>query len=395
MRTTFLLCFLGLLGCSGEDAASQPNGSGGSSGASTGGAGAGSSGAAGASGGQAGAATGGNAGNGASAGSGGNTVGMFVAQGHMGRTLRSCDDGETWIDDKSDDAAAKCFSGSVDCDHNAGAANGIVFHQGAFYATYGWGTPGGIRKSADGVQWEEVLTGTTFGGIAASPSLLVAAAREPQTSADQGGTWSKQASLSIGNIWNIREAAFSGGADGRFVMAGNDGADRVIAVSADGKNFDAPSFPGDCDVSFYRSGGIAAGAGAIVISDGGAKACRSTDAGASWSTVDIGSDFDSQLLHDGKQFVAYKTGTRLSSVDGAVWQSTPTVPGSLSLGVIAVSDQGTYVGVRGGWDTWYEKQRFYRSADGIAWQELPAGSFSGGHPIIHMAFGRVPAALCP
>ncbi|MCA9592553.1 MAG: hypothetical protein KC776_04555 [Myxococcales bacterium] len=387
---TIFFAFL-LLGCSSSDPAADPGPSGGAAGASgnggsaTGGSGGTGGGAAGAPGG------GGSAG---TPGSGGTTndVGMFVAQGHMGRTVRSCDDGKTWIDDTSDDSAARCFENGFDCDHNAAAANGIAFHQGAFYATFGWGEPGGIRKSTDGVSFTTVLTDTTFGGVAASADMVLGAARAPQASQDQGATWVQEPSLDIGNIWNIREAAYG---EGRFVMVGNDGDNRVIAVSADGKTFDLPTIPAGCNISFYRSGGIAAGGGAIVISDGGAMACRSTDAGATWNTVDMGSDFGSLLINDGTRFMAYKNGALLSSGDGASWKETPTTPGNLALGAIAASDHGSYVGVRGGWDSWYEKQRFYRSDDGVIWEELPAGSYSGGHPIIHIAYGKVPASVCP
>jgi hypothetical protein len=386
LATLFLL-----VGCGSDDSSNAA--AGGAAGAAAGGA-AGSGGSAGsAAGGGAGGTAGGGGGSGG-AGAGGAVVGMFVAQGHMGRTTISCDDGKTWTHDQSDDDAARCFESGFDCDHNAGAANGIVFIGGAFFATYGWGTPGGVRKSSDGKAWTEVLGGTTFGGMAAGNGVVLGAAREPQTSSDQGSSWTKQSSIPLGQIYNIREAHFTGGGDGRFVLVGNDGASRAIAVSADGKSFTLPSVPPDCDISFYRSGGIAAGGGAIVISDGGAKACRSTDQGATWASVDMGSDISSLLLHDGARFVAWKQGALLESSDGQSWKQSPTTPANLNLGAVAASDAGTYVAVRGGWSNWYDKQRFYRSDDGITWNEIAAGNYTGSHPIIHIAHGKVPPSAC-
>lgn len=380
-------------GCGSDDAA--PANAAGSAGASSGGA-SGSGGSAGSAAGSGGVAgnTGGTGASDGGAGTGGNWVGMFVAQGHMGRTIVSCDDGKSWTGNQSDDDAARCFESGFDCDHNAGAANGIVFAGGAFFATYGWGTPGGVRKSSDGKIWNEVLTGTTFGGVAASEQLVLGAARDPQTSADWGDNWTQQASIPLGQIYNIREAHFTGGSSGRFILVGNSGANRAIAVSTDGKSFSLPSVPADCDISFYRSGGIAAGGGAIVVTDGGAKACRSDDQGATWARVDMGSDVDSLLLHDGTRFVAWKQGTLVESSDGQVWKQSPTTPANLQLGAVAVSDAGTYVGVRGGWSNWYDKQRFYRSSDGSSWDEVASGSYTGSHPIIHIAYGKVPASAC-
>src|SRR5262245_52167588 len=78
----------------------------------------------------------------ASAADGGDNglVPVFVAQGHVGRTTISCDDGRTWVGNRSDDDSIRCFSG-VDCDHHPGAAHGVVFGHGWFFATFGWGQP--------------------------------------------------------------------------------------------------------------------------------------------------------------------------------------------------------------------------------------------------------------
>lgn len=75
--------------------------------------------------------------------------------------------------------------------------------------------------------------------------------------------------------------------------------------------------------------------------------------------------------------------------------STQTSPGAL-LGAVDRSDKGTYAGVRGGWQEYYEKQQFYRSTDGITWDELPVGSFVGSHPVqfITHGFGEK-SAVCP
>jgi hypothetical protein len=62
---------------------------------------------------------------------------------------------------------------------------------------------------------------------------------------------------------------------------------------------------------------------------------------------------------------------------------------------VAVS-AGTFVAVKGGWQVWYEQQRFYRSTDGVTWDELPDGAYRQGHPITAMVAGFAQrSSVCP
>lgn len=340
------------------------------------------------------AATTGSSGTGGAGGAHPGLVPMFVAQGHLGRTMISCDQGATWVANRSDDDAARCFANGVDCDHSPGAANGVAWGDGWFYATFGWGQPGSVRRSHDGVTWEKVLNDTTFGGMAFGDGKVLAGSRYPRLSADDGATWTELAEVPL-DIWNVREVAFAPFENGRFILVGNDGETRRIAVSADdGKSWKLPTVPADCAISFYQSGGIASGKGTLLVTDGGAHVCRSVDGGASWTTGDLGGDIESHLVWTGKEFMAWGGGVLRRSADGVSWTSQPISP-SVNIGNVAVSDDGAFVASGGGWDTWYEKQKFYRSADGVTWKEVPAGSFVGSHPITAMAFGwGMPSAAC-
>ena len=76
-------------------------------------------------------------------------------------------------------------------------------------------------------------------------------------------------------------------------------------------------------------------------------------------------------------------------------QAEPRLDCNVNLGPAAVSDDGVIVAVRGGWNTWYDAQKFYRSEDGVTWEELAKGSFTGSHPITAMTFGwGAPSAKC-
>ncbi len=344
-------------------------------------------------GGQGGGAAGGAGGQGGSAPEG---TAMFVAQGHLGRTTLSCDGGHSWVADQSNDDAARCWeppNSLPDCDHDPGAGRGIAHGEGWFVATYGWGPPGGVERSRDGVTWETVISGTTFGGVAHDgASTFVAAGNTPQRSTDGGATWTELPYAGLS--YPIRRFGYVPHDGGRWIIVADGNGGREIAVSSDaGDSWTFPEIPAGCGAAVQTDGGIAYGNGVIVIVGGDGVACRSTDGGDSWTTTSFAGSISSHLLWTGSQFVVWSPGQLHASSDGESWTSTDITP-ALTIGPAAVSDDGVFVAVRGGWQVWYEDQAFYRSEDGISWEVLAPGSFAGSHPIRDIAFGHVDAA-CP
>ncbi len=338
-------------------------------------------------------------------------VPLFVAQGHVGRTTISCDDGKTWIANRSDDDTAVCFIDGYDCDHGSGSARGIAFGGGFFAATFGWGKPGAIRRSKDGRVWTNALEGTTFGGVAFSGgerATFLAASRTPRISTDLAATWVK-ASEPTTSLWNVRGAGYGAGT---FVMVLEDSGTKDFALSVDdGKTWTKPTtLPQSCGNGVQSQGGVvsiesAIGSTLMVIGNDG-TACRSTDAGKTWSAASMGGTVSSTALSAGKEVVAWGRATlegkeravMYRSTNGAQWTTTATsVLGSTatpSIGAAARSSTGTFVATNAGWQVWYEKQIFYRSTDGITWEALPKTSYVGSHPIGGIAFGWVDAAAC-
>ncbi len=98
-------------------------------------------------------------------------------------------------------------------------------------------------------------------------------------------------------------------------------------------------------------------------------------------------------MSTGSEVLVWSRGQVHRSSNGTDWTSEPTTPSDLQLGPVAVSDDGTFVAVRGGWQVWYENQEFYRSEDGVTWETLDASSYTGSHPIRDIHFGYV--AACP
>lgn len=321
------------------------------------------------------------------------TVGVFVAQGHAGRTTISCDDGRTWIKNRSDDDGIRCFEG-IDCDHTEGAGRGVTVGDGWIVATFGWGKPGSLRRSRDGVTWERTLEGTTFGGMVfdETNAAFVATSRTPRVSEDLGKTWTKTAEPSV-SVWNVRGAGYGAG---NVLMLFEDSGNAELALSNDaGKTWWKPTaWPSTCGKSIPGSGGLVYGNSTLLVIGGNGTACRSTDGGKTFRDASMGGTVSSSALFTGTEFVAWGRTDRnvmYRSADGATWTTTPTAP---SIGPAARSGDGTFVATNDGWMQWYEKQSFYRSKDGVTWETLPKTSFTGSHPIRAIAYGRLDASAC-
>jgi len=364
-------------------------------------------------------------GGGATQGSGGqgggivepNVIPIFVAQGMVGRTTISCDGGNTWVANRSDDDTFPCFSTpETDCDHHPGAGRGITYGDGFFVATFGWGKPGSIRRSEDGVDWQNVLEGKTFAGVVfGGKGTLLAGERPPQVSTDFGATWAPGGDPDS-MVWNVRRTGFTPYDVGRFLLAFESSGATDLNVSKDmGKTWARPaSAPASCAASMQWEGGFAYGNGTIVVLGGDGVACRSQDGGDTWTESTLGGTVSGRLLYGGGQFVTWGqtpdgNPVQFTSPDGAAWTLTPTqvsktnADGTVStsagpnVGAVAMSDDASaYVAVNAGWQVWYEKQRFYKSKDGVKWDELPAGAYVGSHPIQFITYGIAKkSAVCP
>jgi hypothetical protein len=351
-------------------------------------------------------------------------VPVFIAQGHVGRTTISCDDGRTWVADRAFDSeghalvcgkpqAVQCYDTACDfvnngacdardpcdCDHHPGAGRGVTWGDGWFVTTWGWGPRGGLMRSQDGISWEMVHEDTTFAGVVYGNGRFVTGGRRPLVSDDQGATWANLGEADLRSpagetVHNPRSLGF---ADGVFVLTGSSGDKSDLLVSADGETWTRPDpLPAAC-TSGIRGAGAVGGGGTIVLVTGDGGACASTDQGASFQHVADAGSFDTGVVHDGAVFLAWGDGSRWSSADGLTWTATPLAANTRLGHVARHPDTGTLVASNGGWKQWYDKQRFYRSTDGgITWDELPATAFNGSHPIRAMGFGWAPASdTCP
>lgn len=409
------LLIVSMLGCSGELREGGPAfGAGGTSASATGGS-AGDGGRAVGGGGSGGAAdgtpgSGGNAGDSGTAGTGGlpssggsggnviepppGTMPMFVAQGEAGRTLISCDDGRSWVADRSDYGGNYCQD--TDCDHHSGAGRGVVWAEGWFFAAFGWGAPGSVRRSRNGVDWESVLDGEVFGGISYGNGRLLGAHKYAQYSDDLGETWVDPGTASIEGR-NVRATAFVPYSGGRFVIAASSSSGTELVTSSNGVSWDAPdSLPTECAAGVRLPGRIIYGNGIIVTVGDDGVVCRSANGGTTWTSTSISNRLRGGGVWNGSEFMTWDRGTLFRSTDGASWTETDTVPSHIDVGVVAMSDEGTFASITAGYRQEYDGQLAYRSEDGIHWDVLTDDAFSQGHPMRAMTFGYgVPSAACP
>jgi hypothetical protein len=327
---------------------------------------------------------------------------VFVAIGHMGRTVMSCDGGLTWIHDRSDDDAARCWTDGpnyVECDHTALSARngGLTYGDGWFYASYGWGFDGSVRRSKDGAQWETVKTGGWGGGVAsAKHSVFVAWEGSWSTSSDDGTTWQPLATSPRANF----DHAYPVAVGDEIIVMGRAGAAQESAISADGGlTWTEPSGLGADDGSSF-----AAGNGVFVSVGSNGTSARSVDAGSTWTSQQViptgTGNWATNIVFDGANFVAWGAGMKWSSPDGVTWSKAAfTIDGAAPAawwhGPVSFNPgTKTYAAVLDVWGNYYEKQLAYHSADGVAWTALDAAHFKGGHPIRTIVAGEVDPSAC-
>ncbi|MDB5389329.1 MAG: hypothetical protein JWM11_4975 [Planctomycetaceae bacterium] len=328
-------------------------------------------------------------------------IDVFLAAGKLGRTVMSIDDGVSWIHDKSDDDSARCWCEKsdphyVECDHDPRSFTGLAASaDGWFYTQYGWGYPGTVRRSRNFIDWEVVRKDVWGGGLAVSANVVVSLSNGRRwRSVDHGITWTEVSdSLDWGGhpfVKNVGDTLFAVGRE-----------DRQFKISKDaGESWRLlPDVNAGWSDSIVVGNGILVSMGTRRLKDQPPVACtaRSSDGGMTWSGQELlpGKTWAANVVFNGNEFVNWADGQRYHSLDGIKWTATPMTTGSLnpkhwSANVALNPSTGTYVAILNVWGNFYEKQKAYRSKDGISWRELDAEHFKGGHPLGRIILSRIP-----
>lgn len=314
-------------------------------------------------------------------------VSAFVAIGHQGRTTLSCDDGRSWIANSSADDSADC--GSMDCNHGAFAGAGLAYGKGLFVVAFGWGTPGGIHYSSDGVNWQEGYDGDYFfADIAFGNDTFIAGDKYQGHGSTDGMTWARvtKPDLAVDTPRGIEFVDYDGG---RFVLVADANDVRDIAYTTDeGQTWSNPTTrPDECVFSVR---GMAAGNGTLVALTADGNLCTTEDGGETFTVRNLGSGtFDSQVVWTGTEFMLWSDSAVHRSSDGLSWTSEPFSPSSARIGAVAVSPGGTFVASSTSEVGWYDSQQFYRSTDGVSWDVLDSSDYVGSHRITFIEHGAV------
>jgi hypothetical protein len=323
---------------------------------------------------------------------------VFMASGHMGRTVMSCDGGLTWINDRSDNNNARCWVNGpnyVECDHTAYSGRGIDSHGGWFVANFGWGVPGSVRRSRDGINWETVRTGEAGGGVTIYNGALVVAWGGWWRSTNLGMTWTAVANtpafeLSHPLFQRVNDKTFAAGRANGIAFTKDQGATWTRVTN----------FPADRMTYFAEGNGVLLSLG----NGGTGNLARSLNDGITWDSLQVTTGANRSwagLVFNGTHFVTWAGGQMFRSADGSTWTATPmTFSGgfdpSLFNGPVQYNPETrTYVAIPNNWGRYYTGQRALHSSDGYTWTQLSGAAFTGGHPINHITAGPMEAANCP
>lgn len=319
-------------------------------------------------------------------------VNAFMAQGHIGRTIMSCDGGATWINDRSDNPNSRCWIDGpnyVECDHTSNTGRGLDAGDGYFFANFGWGRPGSVKRSVDGINWTTIrATGGNGDGVLYHDGRLFNnwGIYNSAHSDDYGQTWTpaqlpQQIEMPLGHR-----------AGNLFFIANRDRAG--LSISRDG----GVTWQYRSEISNAWTKFFAYGNNRHIIV-GGTNALVSTDNGLNWSrnANAITGSFVG-LVFTGTQFVGFTSSARWTSSDGVTWtQRNITVNSNLALNkpIAYNPDTSTYVSIPEHWGATYGNQRALRSTDGgLTWTQLSPSAFPGGHPITRIVVGPMDARYC-
>jgi hypothetical protein len=315
----------------------------------------------------------------------GDLVPLFVAVGEEGRSAVSCDDGRSWVANRSD-TDAPC-SGSA-CDHSDSIPTALAHLDGRWFVTRGWGEDGPLQWSEDGERWNTAAR-DSFSGMAAGSDTVFAFGTQytpPSASDDLGMTFAPRPSVP-GISAHVRGAIYY--ADEKFWVIDDYGTIRFSRDRA--HTWEAPSRvdgrcayrPSSGGLTQPHQGGLAYGKGVVVLIhwlEG--IVCRSTDHGKSFEYVtSFGSSPSTPVVFADDQFYVWTSGVLRRSDDGTNWSTEQT--NAANLMPVARSDHGTWVAAAGA----YESDQMLRSDDGLHWEVLDKQRYAQGHRMRRIAFG--------
>lgn len=334
---------------------------------------------------------------------GNNFIPAFLATGHMESSMFSCDGGQTWRGYRSVDPNIRCWDNSdpalyEECDHTPYSNTGIAWGHNGFITSFGWGQPGQVEVTDDGINWSVVNSGSTWAGVSYGNGTYVLNNRTSSVSSD-GSSFVDGGDADF-IPWNARHTAYvTDGTQHLFIATANSSGTGDLLITEDPTiDFQRPTtLPTGCD-----NGHIAYGNGTIVLVS--TETCLSTDWGENWTTLPTALSNITGLIFDGQEFHAYSRGEILTSTNGSSWSSQSLMVGgshqaSLHFSKVAYHpDTDRWIAFYQAWANYYENTQYYHSTDGINWTQVQKGTGlvpETPHPIRQVTFGYLrESTLC-
>lgn len=345
---------------------------------------------------------------------------ILVAAGRMGRTVASCDGGESWIGDRdlaAEGDAQYCgvaqpeiACGQTPCQqlrndgcemeavctcsgHEPGETRGLAFGEGWFIAVVGWGTPAIKIRSRDGLQWEVVDRGGSTPGIYHYEDRFILGGTGFTTSTDGGTSW-------VSTMDRIKELGQHAvvsyiPTSGYYFIRGDTGVARSKDGGASWEVITA-QMPEKC-VGNQNRAMVSLGRKAVFV--GGTASmpelCVSQDGGETWMSEPIArGEINSELTASATAIYSWGGKGRFVSTDGLTWTAEPytSVPRDTAVQeVLHDPVHGRFVMLTRGE---YGTQRILLSEDGLSWRE--GGALPPRHGLKFLKLGVAPEGfVCP
>ena len=313
--------------------------------------------------------------------SSGDKVGMFLAVGFHGRSIISCDEGRTWIENQERGPA-----GESDNWHRWYTPKGLTYGDGMFIFLTGWGKNGTANVTRNGVDWERINVDNKdyYGGVGYMGDRFVAiGGGHVKESKDRGMSRSKAEGGPGGN--NLRTAAAYPG-----IMIG--GKDTNLKMRVGGGNWRGFSCSGYDTGGIGHEGGFAGGNGMVMLVTPGSRWCSyKTSNGDKIADGNFGKKTAARPTYSEKAKRFWVGNRRLRKVyttkDGRNWDTKDS--GEAEIELVAESDAGNLVGISGG-------NKFYYSTDeGGSWQRAQAPGGADIHRPVRQSrrLGQMPGQL--
>ncbi len=289
---------------------------------------------------------------------------VFVAIGAGAWAATTCDRGQTWSTSE--------FSPDREDHSEWSAFGGLAFGNDAFVMATGWGFPGHVIRSADGVIWQDLddaaFPGSGFdssvGGVVFDGASFLLFGSSIWSSAD-GSTWTVTGNeLPPGSNQLRQLRAFPTGlivASVETQYGDDHSLGNWITVSSDGGTSwsEGTGYDAACGNPIQHWGDIELKDGVLLV--GAETLCRSTDLGQTWSTVETpNGESIRDLFADATYFYAASGSRIFRSADGTSWEEAADLGTEIAKGSWG---GGAYVAMNG------DGTRVFYSGDGSSWDE--------------------------